>query len=328
MTQTGTYGTRNTVATGAVREDLAEAIKNISPVDTPFLNNIKSGTVDNHTPNWLVDSLAAASVNAHVEGADMSSSYVGRDGPVRLANVTQVMAKLAEVTSTYEAVKKAGNANSMAYQVALKMKELSNDIEKSLLCANYSAGTVSVARQMRSVCGDGVNTGWLNNSSYYGTGTLYEWSSTYANTNDLTETIFKNAIQAAWDNGGKPDLVLASPAMKAIISGFYGNTKATVNIDASEKKVIATVDYYQSDFGTVRIVPERHFPSIQSPTGTFYDFVAVLQSDLWEVGYLQKPKMQPMAKIGLSERMMISAELTLKALAPAGNALIQRCSRV
>ena len=242
--------------------------------------------------------------------------------------MTQILSKLVEVSSTVEASDTAGKANKMAYQLAIKMKEFARDTEWALLNADYSAGTVSTARKMRSLVGDGVNTGWLNSPTYYGSSTLYEWSSTYVATNDLTETIFQTQIQAAWAEGGKVDLVLADPTQKRIISGFYGNTKATINSDAGDKKIVNTIDIYESDFGMVKIVPERQFRKIQSPTATYYEFVAIVQKDLWQACYLQKPKTEKMAKVGLSDRAMISAELTLKALAPKGNALIQRCSRV
>ena len=78
----------------------------------------------------------------------------------------------------------------------------------------------------------------------------------------------------------------------------------------------------------VKIMPERFFTPDEPSTGVFYDRLAILQKSLWEVCYLQKPSTEKMAKVGLSDRAMISAELTLKAKAPKGNAAIQRLSRV
>lgn len=327
MASTTTYGTRMGITTGVMKEDLSDLIANIDPVDTPFLNGIGKSTCNNTTPNWLVDNLAAAASNATVEGADVSSSYTARDGATRLSNATQILTKLAEVSSTVEASDTAGGANKMKYQLGIKLKEMARDTEYALLNAEYNAGTASTARQMRSLIGDGVSTGWLNSATYYGSGTLYQFSGTYSATNDLTETIFNTQIQAAWQEGGKVDMVLASPTQKRIISGFYGNTKAAVNMDAGDKKVVSVVDVYESDFGMVKIVPERFFRTIQPSTGVFYDFVAIIQKSLWETCYLQKPSTEKMAKVGLSERVMISAELTLKAKAPKGNALCQRLAR-
>jgi hypothetical protein len=327
MASTTTYGTRMGITIGVMKEDLSDIIANISPVDTPFLNAIGKSTCTNTTPNWLVDDLAAAASNAAVEGADVSTAYTARSGAVRLANATQILTKLVEVSSTVEASDTAGGANKMKYQLGIKLKEFARDSEYALLNAEYSAGTASTARQMRSVVGDGVSTGWLNSATYYGSGTLQDFSAAYSATNDLTETIFNTQIQAAWSEGGKPDLVLASPTQKRIISGFYGNTKAAVNMDAGDKKVVNVVDVYESDFGMVKIVPERFFRAVEPVTGVFYDFVAILQKSLFEVCYLAKPSTEKMAKVGLSDRAMISAEMTLKAKAPKGNALIQRLSR-
>lgn len=332
MTATTTYGTRMGITAGVMKEDLSDIISNISPMDTPFLSSIGKSTCTNTTPNWLVDSLASAASNAAVEGADVSSSYTARDGATRLSNATQILTKLVEVSGTVESADTAGGANKMKYQLGIKLKEFARDTEWALLNAEYNAGGASTARQMRSLFGtmpaSGTTyTGWLSSSTYRGSGCLEDFSGSYSANNDLTEVIFNTQIQAAWQEGGEVDLVLASPTQKRIISGFYGNTKAAVNTDASDKKVVNVVDVYESDFGMVKIMPERFFQTVQPSTGVFYDYVAILKKSLWEVCYLRKPTTEKMAKVGDSERAMIVGEFTLKAKAPKGNAAIQRLSR-
>jgi len=332
MTATTTYGTRMGITTGVMREDLSDIIANISPTETPFMSAIGKSTCNNTTPNWLVDDLASAASNAAVEGADVSSSYTARSGATRLSTATQILTKLVEVSGTVEAADTAGGANKLKYQLGIKLKEFARDSEYALLNAEYNAGGASTARQMRSLVGEmpgsgTTYTGWLNSATYRGTGCLQDFSGAYNATNDLTETIFNTQIQAAWAEGGKPDLVLASPTQKRIISGFYGNTKAAVNMDAGDKKVVNVVDVYESDFGMVKIMPERFFQTVQPSTGVYYDYVAILQKSLWEVCYLRKPTTDKMAKVGDSERSMIVGEFCLKAKAPKGNAVIQRLAQ-
>lgn len=61
-------------AVNAIREDLANIIYDISPVDTPFMSNIGRDTAANTYFEWQTDELAAAGANAAVEGADAGNA--------------------------------------------------------------------------------------------------------------------------------------------------------------------------------------------------------------------------------------------------------------
>ena len=69
------------------------------------------------------------------------------------------------------------------------------------------------------------------------------------------------------------------------------------------KKLTAAVDIYVSDFGTLQIVPARHMRARD---------VFVLNPNYASVAYLQTAKQEPLAKNGLSERRLISAEYGLQ----------------
>jgi Xaa-Pro aminopeptidase len=104
------------------REDLTDAIYNISPTETPFVTmaaKVKAKAV-NH--EWQTDELLAAAKNSNIEGDD---SAVNTAVPtVRLSNRLQIFKKTIQVAGTQEAVDKAGRASEIAYQLMKRGKEL------------------------------------------------------------------------------------------------------------------------------------------------------------------------------------------------------------
>jgi len=76
--------------------------------------------------------------------------------------------------------------------------------------------------------------------------------------------------------------------------------------EAKSKKIVATVDVYESDFGTLKVVPNR-FSRARD--------VLVLQMDMWALGTLPGRNMisVPLAKTGDSDRRQILAEYVLEA---------------
>ena len=93
-------------AQGSQREDLANYISNISRDMTPFMASIGKGKASAITHEWSTDTLAAATLQAAVEG----SSFAESDGPVvqKIDNKAQIFTKGIRVSGSLEAVDKAG----------------------------------------------------------------------------------------------------------------------------------------------------------------------------------------------------------------------------
>ena len=87
-----------------------------------------------------------------------------------------------------------------------------------------------------------------------------------------------------------------------MFSTFTG--RATPTEDTKSKKIVASVSVYESDFGSLKIVPNRFMRSRD---------VLVLQSDMWAIAYLNGRKMvsTDLAKTGDSERAQILSEYAL-----------------
>ena len=303
-----TANTNETYDVSTIREDLQDALISISPTETPFMSAIGRRNVSNTYFEWPVIELAAASSsNVVIEG----EAAPGNDAPtnaLRLANYTQISDKVVEVSDTAEAVNGAGDAQTVAKQVAYKLKELKRDMETMLVGTNNAAvaGASNTARETASL------SAFLKTNTDRGTGgadpTLSGSTAGYPDAaatdgtlRALTEDMLKDVIASCWDEGAEPSIVLCGSGVKQKISSTFTGS-ATRFRDISDQKVVAAVSLYVSDFGDLQIVPSRFVRSRD---------VFVLDPSMARVSYLSNTKQTPLARTGHSERRLISAEYGL-----------------
>jgi hypothetical protein len=308
--------TNQTYNVSTIREDLSDALASISPTETIFMSSIGTRNVDNTYFEWSEVDLAAAADNRAVEGDAATNS--APTNAVRKGNYTQISTKTVEVSSTNQAVNGVADAQTVAKQVAYKLSEMKRDMEKMLLDnVAASAGSASTARQTAGL------PAFLTTNTARGTGgadgtTSGSGSSGYPNAaatdgtqRAITEALLKGVIADCWDEGAEPSVVLCGSAQKQTISTFTGN--ATRYKEAEDSKLNAAIDVYISDFGELQIVPARHIRSRD---------VFVLDPNYAAVAYLQTAKQEPLAKNGLSERRLISAEYGLQVTSEKAHGVI------
>lgn len=129
-----------------IREDLINAIYNVDPFKTPFLNMAKKDSAKQTNHEWDTDSLAAQNLNnAAVEGDDPTAQNLAVTA--RMGNYTQISTKTVQISGTTQAVVAAGGSNKMGYQLLKKSKELKRDME-GILTYNQAknAGSSSTTR--------------------------------------------------------------------------------------------------------------------------------------------------------------------------------------
>jgi len=287
------------------REDLSDVIYRIDPSDTPFMSAVEreKATAVNH--EWQTQALAAVdTANAVLEGDDAVTDAA--TPTVRLGNICQISDKVARVTGTQQSVEHAGRDDEMAYQEMLKGLELKRDME-SILCGTNQAentGAAATARTTASllswiktnVSKDDVGAG-ANPSAADGTGTRTDGTQ-----RAFTEAQLKTVLQSCWNSGGKPGTIMVGGFNKQVFSTFTG--RATPMEEAKSKKIVASVDAYESDFGTLKVVANRFSRARDA---------LVLQEDMWALAYLPGRKMVsiPLAKTGDSERRQMLSEYCL-----------------
>lgn len=297
---------------GAVgnREDLANAISNISPTATPFLNGIKKNTAASTKHEWQTDSLAAPNgSNFVIEGDDATTD--ASSATTRVHNYTAISDKVARVTGTQEAVNSAGRQSEMAYQVMKRSKELKRDIETILLANNAATvGNNTTARQCA-----GVESWLATNTDRGATGAdgAGDGSDTATDGTQraFAESQLKSVIASCWDNGGEPDTIMVGSYNKQALSAFTGNADRQINAD--DKKLVTDIRVYVSDFGDLVVIPNR-FQRARS--------ALVLDMDLWCFSTLRDFQTVDLAKTGDTERKQILVEYTLESKNEAGSGIV------
>lgn len=292
-----------------IREELANTISMISPDETPFYSKCGKTTARNRFTEWQTDTLRAAAANAVIEGDDFTAP--ARVATTRLGNYTQLMHDGATISDTDHGLDKAGRGKEMVREIMKAGKTVKLDIERHAFTNTARvAGSSSTARQMASI------QSWLaTNTDHNGAGAAPSGDGTdtrTAGTNRaFTQTLLNTALQDAWNSGGKPDTLYASPSKVTAISGFTGSNNQRNTVD--KRELSYAVDVYMTSFGTVEIQPSRY-------TGDNAMFL--LQDDMWEFAVLAPFASKKMAKTGHSETELVATELTLCAKNEAASAAI------
>lgn len=301
---TNTFETYSAVGN---REDLSDMIYRIDPTDTPFMTGVEreKATAVNH--EWQTQALAAVdTANAVLEGDDAVTDAA--TPTVRLGNICQISDKVARVSGTQQAVDHAGRDNELAYQEMLKGLELKRDMESILVGTNQAknTGAAATARKTASILSwiktntsKGTAGGAADPSAADGTGTRTDGTQLA-----FTEARLKTVLSAIWTSGGKPNMIYTGAFNKQVFSTFTG--RSTPMEEAKSKKIVASVDAYESDFGVLKVVANR-FQRTRD--------VLVLEMDKWAVAYLNGRKMVSivLAKTGDSDRRQILSEYSLVA---------------
>jgi hypothetical protein len=267
------------------REDLADVITNISPVDTLFYSQLSEDGAKATTKEWQTDALAAAGANAQLEGDTTAAEAVSPT--VRLNNTMQIQKKQLTVSGTQEAVAKSGGAagrpSELGYQTAKKAKELAKDVEYAFLREVQVTGDASTARKMKGALNwTTTNLDKAADATLQADGTV-----TGGTARPLNEELIQNVRQNIFTAGGDPKVVFCGPFQKRGFSAFAGTSNYRRPVE--EKKLTNTVDVYVDDYGMLSIKPHRNMPT---------DVVFIPDMAYWKKATLRAIKREELAKAG------------------------------
>jgi len=294
----------NTFSTYAAignREDLADIIYRIDPTETPFVSAVEREKASAVNHEWQTQALDTRDTsNAVLEGDDATTDAT--TATVRLGNICQISDKVARVTGTQRKVGSAGRGDELDYQAMLKGLALKLDLDAILSGTNQAknAGNTTTARVTASILS------WLKtNTSKAGSDPATADGAatrTDGTQRAFTEANLKTVLQSCWTSGGKPDTIMLGAFNKQVMSTFTG--RATVMEQASTKRITAAVSAYESDFGTLNVVPSRQVRARD---------VLVLQPDMWAIAFLRNMVEIDLAKTGDSDRRQVLSEYALVA---------------
>jgi hypothetical protein len=278
------------------REDLADIVTNISPKETPLLSGLPSGRTATQTLHeFAQDAFAAYSDNAQAEGSDFSA--VDLVAPTRDNNITQIFKKQVRVSGTEAEVN--GVVDAWNYQLNKNMTELSKDIELAYMAGSRASGSSGVARRLQGV----INA-------------LTSNATTRASGSSLGEVAFNDIMQMIWGNTGVVATeVYVGAALKRDISGFTAGSTKFARIDDGDKRLVNSVDVYESDFGIHKIFKHRNVP-VGANALTLVAINPEYHKKSWLTG--RSPKMEDIAKTGDHRSAELIAEGTLEHTAKGG----------
>jgi hypothetical protein len=284
-----------------IKEDLEDIIYDISPTATPFMTAAGRVKCKQVLHEWQTDVLGAASATNHViEGDDATTD--AQVATIRVSNRCNISDKVIVVSGTARSVDSAGRGDELDYLIAKNGKELKRDMESLLTSNNASVtGNATTAREL------GGYESWIEANESRGAGGSdggFSSGNTVAATDGtqraFTEAQLKEVIRECFESGAEPKTVMVGSFNKQVMSTFTGN--ATRQVDAKGEKLFAAIDIYKSDFGTLKIVPNRFSRSRSA---------LIIDPEYTKVGYLRPFQTHKLAKTGDSDRVQLLAEYTL-----------------
>lgn len=290
------------------REDLQDAISDITPEVTPFLSMIGKTTASNSYHEGLSDELAVPNKdNAAAEGADAAPA--DQTGPKRFGNWTQTFTATIDVSGGLESTNLAGTKSELGRQMKKKSIELKRDQEAAFVSDN-----VSVANGIRKLAGAGS---LISTNAVHGVGgstpgfnlaTTVTGAVVDGDEVVLTEADWKGAIGKVWEKSDNTLTAFVNGGLKSVVSTFTGNAQMTQ--DASKNEVVSNVNIYQCDFGIVKVVLSRYI----SPTSVLF-----IDPTLWAVATKRKYQKNELGRTGDSTKFQLLTEVTLECKNEAGN---------
>ena len=312
-----------------VREDLTDVIYNISPTEVPFQANAGRGSMSNTLHEWQIDELAAVDpANAAIDGADFGSD--ASDPAQRIGVYAQISIKYLAVSRRANIVNKAGRKSELAYQIAKKGKELRRDVEaiatanQATLAGNSTTASLTAGLgawvRTNTNRGTGGTDPALSNTTY-GEPTTAAGDATALNLRALSEATLLSILKDCYDAGGNPNMIMVGPQMKQRFSTYMFTSNARIATQYQDQganprggiQVVGAVDVYVSDFTVLDIVPNR-FQRERD--------VWVLDTEYWELSYLDGYKTETIAKIGDAERRHILVDWGLCSKNEAASGLV------
>lgn len=292
-------------STGSVREDLIPDITNISPDDTPFTSRIGKTKATQRTHEYLTDALEARTASTPViEGITFASTT--RAARTRLTNFCEILLKAFTISGSVESMDTVSNGKTeFRYQSGLRMKELANGIEhRFLFTATGTAGASATAPQMKSVI-PLITTNWS--------------SATASRT--LTLALMNGALQSAWTQGGKPDVIMVGGGRKVNLVNVQSSAYGTRWMGSQGGKIEQRVEVYIGEFGgNQEVVLSRDMDN------NFSETIAIFEMSRWKLAWLRRPHLQTMGKEGDRRSAQWVAEYTGEARQEAASARVSNIS--
>lgn len=334
-----------TIAAGGwVREDVLDKIQDASTGVRPiFVDMIGRSPVSNSYSEWTEDELAAPDTdNAVISGSDATVANQTTPNAARVGNHAQTSIKVVAVS---ERAQNTNNIQSdaLGYHTMRKLMELKRDVEA--ICLSNQA---SVADDGASTAGKSAGLGaWIKTHSSSGAGgavggfntsTKVVDAPTAGEARSISLTNIRSMIGELYEEGvgenglivmGTPGVISAvSQALRTDSSGNFVQPFANIQGAGGPEQQYAQgwTNAFVTDFGIrCKLVANRLQPVYDSADTIAEDVsnLYIFDPDYLALGNLHDYKVEPLAKVGLSHRRLLSTDWMLKVLLERACAVIR-----
>lgn len=260
-------------------QDISRALVMLNPSEQPFVTMVKKGKKPGNTLlEYPIDKYADASSDGVLFNADADSFEDTQENRAMLySRVMRQWRKPMVDTAAQEITEQAGDdGDKFAQAKAKTTEELKKDMEKTCLGTQdsraQSGNTPARTRGMACWTNAALQTGDTSATvvpAAFRPDSDQVYTGAFASFTELTLTAM---LQGRWDTiKSKGDLVgFIGSNLKSAISDF---TKHDANVsgktlarryNSDPKELVAMVDVYKGDFGTVKLLPDAE---VQSTNG-------------------------------------------------------------
>jgi hypothetical protein len=254
----------NVTSTQGARENLENTLRFVEPTVTPLYSTLKQSAAPKATlVETLADVLASPEIGGVLDGVDMEFNADFTDqinSRVRLGNRVQTIRRSYAVSRQAQMIDVAPGENLLAASKAKSLLELKRDIEACIASgASQRAGTGSV-----KALSQGLGK-WTDPAAAVAdvpasvrsvSGSRFDFSTA----GSMTEANLRTVLQAVYEaSGSKTDYRLfSSPSVINKISDMSraNANSATFNQEVGGGKLSLSITEYQSDYGTLKIIPD------------------------------------------------------------------------
>lgn len=300
--------------------------------------------------------------------------------PAKLKSVAEIQGRQFGVSDTERAMAMYAIGDRFNYEMMKVMQNVVNDFEHSFWWSKGtgpegfdfdSGGATFNARQTQGLMWwilksglarskeNGATTPGIcttdtctdgHGNAFGGSSVLGSAAGTWAydaNGFALDSAMFKDQLMAKWwaltGRGADGAIGFASPRVKSLMSQFALSLSGNINdrtIDAASRRLVDTIDYFQTDYGTVGVNLCRYLSqggqTISVTSGGAVDTaitttvacdeaLVFIHPEYWKIGKVRGVSFTPLAKTGDFESGLIRGEQALVCRNPQGGVAIVNC---
>jgi hypothetical protein len=286
-------------ATAPTHEDLADIVTILDSYQTPMFSTAPKIRATDVVHSWTIDTLSSTLTAGTSESVDFLSAIM--TSPTRLVNGTQIFARHVMVSDRERASNVAGIRDMYEHQTMKAFKEIARNCEARLWSVHPTAGPVGASATGITASTAPLMAGFRG----FGISTASSASGLVATADIVTMS------EVLFNNGAEPDSIWFAPSGKRqFVNATLASTINTRNVAASDQRLIANVDVFESPFNQLfAVITDRFIPqSTFSASGAYY----IGDRAMAKIAFFRPPQHKPMGKSGDHTRGIVLMECTLQ----------------